>query len=216
MEDDSFYDGIPGWDGTPHHRAPLIQPGKSFVAYITPRRAGTFIYHTHWDDVRQLTGGLYGALVVLPPGKSYDPATDKVFVLGRNGPSDSHDPLVLNGVPQPGVMILLSGKTYRLRLINITPNDGAQVSLAGFPKQSNELAKWRAIAKDGADLPPQQATMSIASTTLFVGETRDYEFAPKSPGKFVLRFLSGQNGSEISQVMFVVSPTDPMSAFAAK
>ncbi len=52
MEDDSYYDGIPGWDGTPRHRAPLIKPGESFVAYITPRRPGTFIYHTHWDDVR--------------------------------------------------------------------------------------------------------------------------------------------------------------------
>lgn len=214
MEDDSYYDGIPGWDGTPHHRAPLIKPGGSFVAYITPRRAGTFIYHTHWDDVRQLTGGLYGALLVLPPGQSYDPATDKVFVLGRSGPNDSHDPLLLNGVPQPGVMIMLSGKTYRFRLINITPNDGAQVSLAAFPAASNRLATWRAIAKDGADLPSLQATMSEAKTTLFVGETRDYEFAPQSPGKFVLRFLNGQDGSEISQVIFVVSPTDPMSAFA--
>jgi FtsP/CotA-like multicopper oxidase with cupredoxin domain len=215
MEDDSYYDGIPGWDGTPHHRAPLIKPGESFVAYITPRRAGTFIYHTHWDDVRQLTGGLYGALLVLPPGESYNPATDKVFVLGRSGQNNSHDPLVLNGVPQPGVMVLLSGKAYRFRLINITPNDGAQVSLTAFGGASNGPAMWRAIAKDGADLPPQQATLSEATVRLFVGETRDYDFAPTSPGKYVLRFLSGQSGSEISQVIFVVSATDPMSAFAA-
>lgn len=113
-------------------------------------------------------------------------------------------------------MVLLSGKTYRFRLINITPNDGAQVSLAAFPKQSNRIATWRAIAKDGADLPPAQATMSEARTTLFVGETRDYEFAPKSPGKFVLRFLNGQNGSEISQVIFVVSPAERMNTFAAR
>lgn len=216
MEDDSYYDGIPGWDGTPHHRAPMIKPGESFVAYITPRRPGTFIYHTHWDDVQQLTGGLYGALLVLPLGKSYDPATDKIFVLGRSGPGDSHDPLVLNGVPQPGVMVLLSGNAYRFRLINITPNDGAQVSLAAFGSTSDRTPMWRAIAKDGADLPPQQAVISKARTTLFVGETRDYEFAPKSPGKFVLRFLNGQNGSEISQVIFVVSPTDRMSTFAAQ
>jgi FtsP/CotA-like multicopper oxidase with cupredoxin domain len=216
MEDDSYYDGIPGWDGTPQHRAPLIKPGQSFVAYLTPRRAGTFIYHTHWDDVRQLTGGLYGALLVLPPNTSYDPATDKVFILGRSGPSDSHDPLVLNGIPQPGVMILVSGRTYRFRLVNITPNDGAQVSLTALSATASRLARWRAVAKDGADLPPQQATVSDAKTAVFVGETRDYEFAPASPGKFVLRFLNAQNGSEISQVIFVVSPTDRMSAFAGK
>lgn len=213
MEDDSYYDGIPGWDGTPHRRAPLIKPGESFVAYITPRRPGTFIYHTHWDDIRQLTSGLYGALLVLPPGKSYDPATDKVFVLGRSGPSLYHDLLLLNGVAQPGVMFLLTGKTYRFRFINITPNDGSHLSLATF---SNTFAKWRAVAKDGADLPPQQATESEAMTTLFVGETRDFEFSPTSPGKFVLRFRAGQSGSEVSQVIFVVSPNDPMSAFAAQ
>lgn len=215
MEIDSYYDGVPGWDGTAQHRAPPIKPGESFDAYITPRRAGTFIYHTHWHDERQLTGGLYGPLLVLPPGKAYDPATDKIFLLGRSGPSDSHDPLVLNGVPQPGVMVLLAGKTYRFRLINITPNDGAQVSIAALPLASDRLAMWRAIAKDGADLPQQQATVSDARTRLFVGETRDYEFAEKSPGKFVLRFFNGQNGSEISQVIFVVSPADPMSGFAA-
>ena len=141
---------------------------------------------------------------------------DKVFVLGRSGPSDSHDPLLVNGVPQPGVMTLVSGKTYRFRLINITPNDGVQVSLAAFPAASNRIAMWRAVAKDGADLPSQQATISEARMTLFVGETHDYEFAPKFPGKFVLRFLNGQNGSEISQVIFVVSASDSMSAFAAE
>ena len=215
MEDDSYYDGIPGWDGTPNHHAPLIGPGQSFVAYFTPRRAGTFIYHTHWDDVRQLTGGLYGALLVLPPGAPYDAGTDKVFVLGRSGPRGFHDPLVLNGVPQPGVMFLISGRTYRFRLINITPNDGAQVSLTAL-RPTNRIAAWRAIAKDGADLPPQQAVRQDARTRLFVGETRDYEFAPASPGKFALRFTNGESGSEISQLMFVVSPTDPMSAFAGR
>ena len=60
--------------------------------------------------------------------------------------------------------------------------------MAALPLPSNRLATWRAISKDGADLPPQQATVSDARTTLFVGETRDYEFAPKSPGKFVFDF----------------------------
>lgn len=90
------------------------------------------------------------------------------------------------------------------------------MSLAAFGGTSDAVPMWRAIAKDGADLPAQQAIMSQARTTLFVGETRDYEFAEKSPGKFVLRFLNGQNGSEISQVIFVVSPAERMNRFAAR
>ena len=134
LEIESYYDGVPGWDGTPGHITPVTAPGGSFVAYITPPRAGTFIYHTHWHDVLQLTGGMYGALLVLEPGQEFDPASGKVFVLGRNGPNEMHDPLVLNGSPQPGVMVLVAGHTYCFRLINITPHDGAVAMLtAGSP-----------------------------------------------------------------------------------
>src|SRR5260370_26615967 len=123
---------------------------------MPPPRAGTFIYHTHWNDVRQLTGGMYGALLVLEPGQKYDPGTDKVFMLGRAGVNEMRDPLVVNGSPQPGLMVLLTGQTYRFRFINITPNDAVvRTSLI----LENHTAKWRAIAKDGADLPPSQATV---------------------------------------------------------
>ena len=49
--------------------APAIAPGDSFEARFTPPRAGTFIYHTHIDDIRQPSSGLYGAIIVLEPGQ---------------------------------------------------------------------------------------------------------------------------------------------------
>jgi FtsP/CotA-like multicopper oxidase with cupredoxin domain len=165
LEIESYYDGVPLWDGTPQHATPYIAPETSFTAYLTPPRAGTFIYHTHWNDVRQLAGGMYGALLVLEPGQRYDPATDKVFVLGRAGVNEMHDPLVLNGSPQPALMVLLDGQTYRFRFINITPNDAVVTTsliLEGRP------AKWRAIAKDGADLPAEQATIQDAARDISV------------------------------------------------
>jgi FtsP/CotA-like multicopper oxidase with cupredoxin domain len=215
LEDESYYDGVPGWDGTPGHRTPVIPPGGSFVAYLTPPRAGTFIYHTHWGDETQLTGGLYGALLVLPRGEQYSPASDKVFVLGRSGPDEYRDPLVLNGSPQPGVMFLLPGKVYRFRFINITPGDIARVSLTSLAVPGRP-ARWRPIAKDGADLPRQQAITSDAEMILAVGETRDFEFAPKVPGRFVLTFLDDLFGSALSQVIFVVPPKSPLRVFAAR
>jgi len=39
---------------------------------------------------------------------------------------------------------------------------------------------WRAIAKDGADLPASQATERPAQQTVSVGETYDFEFQPQS------------------------------------
>jgi hypothetical protein len=40
---------------------------------FTPPRTGTFIYHTHLHD-HQLASGLYGALVVVEAGETFDPA----------------------------------------------------------------------------------------------------------------------------------------------
>ncbi len=212
LEIESYYDGVPGWNGTPRRTTPPIAPGTSFVAYMTPPRAGTFIYHTHWHDVKQLTGGMYGALLVMEPGQKYDPATDKVFVLGRSGPNEMQDPLLLNGSPQPGMMVLLAGQRYRFRFINITTNDAlvrTSLTSKGHP------VKWRAIAKDGADLPPQQATLQDAMQPISVGETYDYEFVPDQPGPYWLRFTSPL-GSEVAQVILVVPRSDPLSVYAQR
>jgi len=212
MEIESAYDGVPGWDGSTQHTTPPIAPNSSFVAYMTPPRAGTFIYHTHWHDVQQLTGGMYGALLVMPPGQKFDPATDKVFVLGRSGPNEMHDPLVLNGSPQPGLMVLLPGESYRFRFINITPNDAlVNVSLTC----DDHPAKWRPIAKDGADLPPQQATVQDASWSISVGETGDFEFIPQIPGDYQLRFTS-RLGAEVTQGILVAPRSAPVSVYAAE
>jgi FtsP/CotA-like multicopper oxidase with cupredoxin domain len=212
LEIESYYDGVPLWDGTSQHVTPYIASGNSFTAYVTPPRAGTFIYHTHWNDVRQLTGGMYGALLVLEPGQNYDPTTDKVFVLGRAGVNEMHDPLVLNGSPQPGLMVLLTGQTYRFRFINITPNDAiVRTSLI----RENHPAKWRAIAKDGADLPREQATVRGAVRDISVGETYDFEFATTEPGDYELKFCS-LFGSEVTQMIAVVPPSSPFSVYSAK
>jgi FtsP/CotA-like multicopper oxidase with cupredoxin domain len=212
IEIESYYDGVPGWNGTPQHATPYIKPGDSFVAYMTPPRAGTFIYHTHWHDVKQLTGGLYGPLLVLEPGQSYNPETDKVFVVGRGGPNEMQDPLLLNGTPQPPIMVLLTGKTYRLRFVNITPEDDlVTISLSS----EGHLGKWRAVAKDGADLPSKQGTMRDSSQDISVGETYDFEFSPDKPGNYILRFCSSI-GTEISQSVVVVPPNAPFSVFAKR
>jgi FtsP/CotA-like multicopper oxidase with cupredoxin domain len=43
---------------------------------MVPPRAGTFIYHAHWHDPSQLTIGIYGPLIVLPPEEKLDPTSD--------------------------------------------------------------------------------------------------------------------------------------------
>lgn len=186
LELDSYYDGVPGWGGSGTQMAPPIDAGQSFVARFTPPRAGTFIYHTHWHNFLQLTGGLYGPLIVLRPGQTFDPETDIPVVISLGGALDLKSPVLLNGSAQPEPLRLKAGVTYRLRFINITANgNGLQVSLLG----GSAPVRWRAVAKDGEDLPPAQAIEQEARLIIGVGETYDFEFAPTVKGDLRLEVI---------------------------
>ena len=190
IELDSYDDGVPGWGGSGARMTPPIEPGQSFVARYTPPRAGTFIYHTHWHNFLQLTGGLYGPLIVLRPGQTFDPATDIPVVIGLGGALDLFSPLLLNGSAQPEPLRLKAGVKYRLRFINITPNgNGFQVSLLA----GSSPVRWRAVAKDGADLPPAQAIEQEARLVIAVGETYDFEFEPTAKGDLRLEVMRPRN-----------------------
>ena len=134
---------------------PMIEPGGTFVVRFTPPRAGTFIYHTHLHDNRQLTSGLYGAMLVVEPGETFDEAVDHVFVLGRGGPA-LDAPVVINGQSAPQA-VWKAGTRHRIRLINITPNDIVAVSL----RTNAAPVTWRPLAKDGAPLPADRSAPSL-------------------------------------------------------
>jgi FtsP/CotA-like multicopper oxidase with cupredoxin domain len=179
MELESYYDGVHGWGGSGTRATPMIEPGDSFVVRFAPPRAGTFIYHTHLHDNRQLTSGLYGALLVVEPDQPYAPEIDHVFVLGRGGPA-LDAPLVINGQSAPQV-VWKAGTRHRIRLINITPNDIVAVSL----RTEATPVTWRPLAKDGAELPAPRSTPGSAALIIGVGETYDFEYeAP--PGRQAL------------------------------
>jgi FtsP/CotA-like multicopper oxidase with cupredoxin domain len=180
IELESYFDGVPGFGGKAGRLAPVVAPGQSFVAELTPPRAGTFIYHTHWHDEAQLAGGLYGALIVLEPGEQYDPATDHVIVIGLNGVlvSGQREPFALNGRATPEPIRMRGGVPNRLRLINITANN---VALTAFLVDRFEVTQWKPVAKDGATLPPEQAAPRLARQLVSVGETYDFEVRPTRP-----------------------------------
>jgi len=186
----SYYDGVPGFGGIGTLITPAIAPGTSFVARYTPPHAGTFFYHTHWHDVLQLTGGLYGSLVVMPPEQTFDPAIDKVFVIGRGGPDLVMDPLLVNGSANPPALSLKSGITYRFRFINITPDESeTNVTLLAGGSPVN----WRPIAKDANELSSASQVPRPASQTVAVGETYDFEFQPLELGDLALKVTSIKN-----------------------
>ncbi len=206
IELESYYDGVAGWSGENARTAPMIAPNDSFIVRMTPDRAGTFIYHTHADESGQLSSGLYGPLLITERGEPIDTATNKVFLLGLGGPTDDSPPWV-NGSASPGPIILDAGRTYRFRLINISPN-GFEVVKLVF---DSVVQQWRAFAKDGATLPAWQATMRAATVRMGPGETNDFEFTPSKTGEFVLDVRLSSLGVKPKTVLqpIVVKPRGP-------
>lgn len=188
MELESYNDGVPDLSGQETRRFRQIEPGDSFTARFTPRRSGTFIYHTHVDELDQMTRGLYGAMLVLPPGRRYDPATDHLVIAGGNGPATFPDtiPGVVNGSGNPAPLVLAAGRPNRLRLISIDPDHRLVFTLF----RDTMVTRWRALAKDGAELSPELATEGQAVLMTGPGETADFEIVPKGPGRLSLRIAA--------------------------
>jgi len=184
IELESYYDGVVDLGGDARQVTPRIEPGASFVARMTPPRAGTFIYHTHWHDMDQLTKGLYGALIVLEPGEKYDAEHDRVFVVSRGGADIFYSSMLVNGMEHPVASELRAGERYRLRLINITPaDDGTQIVLA----EAGKAVLWTPVAKDGAELPMRYRKDCEAKLKFGAGETYDFAFRPEKTGKLELQ-----------------------------
>lgn len=183
LELDSWADGVPGWSASDGQVSPVIEPGRSFTYKLSLMRPGTFIYHSHLDDVHQLTGGLYGALIVLPESEAFDPDRDHTYVVGWNSvePFALTD-MELNGRFEQPVQHAVVGEIHRIRLINIAP---AGMVFARMLKDENPVS-LTALAKDGADLPARQRVDLEMSPRFGVGETADFAFTPSEPGTYDL------------------------------
>jgi FtsP/CotA-like multicopper oxidase with cupredoxin domain len=183
IELESYSDGVAGWSGTGQRIAPPIAPSDSFVARLTLARAGTFIYHTHLGDLDQLSAGLYGAIVVLEPGDRFDPRTDHVFVAGWDGDVRPRR-LLINGDSSLAPLALGVGQRHRLRFVNIGAAGFVRFSL----RRDSALVRWRAAAKDGADLPPSAAVEAPSTVRINVGETYDAVFDATEAGEYEFLF----------------------------
>jgi FtsP/CotA-like multicopper oxidase with cupredoxin domain len=201
IELESYYDGVPGWGGVDDKRTPAVEPGQTFTVRMSPPRAGTFIYHTHWHDDTQLTGGVHGPLIVLPPGQTYDPATDRAFLFSQTANEPFGAAMILmNGSPQPATLQLKTGVKYHFRFINITPSvNNLQVSL----RKDGAPVQWRIVAKDAAQITP---AMRSADQMIAVSETYDFEYTADSPQELTLEGLSPNDNRRAVQALVFAAP----------
>jgi len=177
IELESYDDGVAYFGGSTGSITPPVPPKGTFTARFTPTRAGTFIYHTHWHNPDQLSGGIYGPLIVLEPGQTWDPETDHVILIGLEGRYRDlpNEPFAINGEPKPRPLELKPGVAHRLRFINIT-GDGVSLTLQLLA--IHDPIRWTPVGKDGREVAPSERIARLARQQITVGETYDFELAP--------------------------------------
>jgi manganese oxidase len=175
-----------GMDGVAGLTQPPIQPGKTFVYEFTARRAGTFMYHPHADEMTQMAMGMMGSWVTHPK----DPDTlrvDRDFVFLLNAydiDPGSFTPRVntmldfnlwtFNSRAFPGIdpMIVRQGDRVRIRAGNLTMTNHP-IHLHGH--------EFEVTGTDGGWIRPQ-ARWPEVTTDIAVGQMRAIEFVANNPG----------------------------------
>ena len=173
-------------DGTDSVQKP-IEPGEDFEYRFTVPDAGTFWYHSHFNETEQMERGMYGALVV---EDELDPVFDdeKIFVIDdikldrnnefRKGNAmqrwiERHDGrqgdiILINGIENP-VINMNSGQTERWRFINASSARYVRLSLGG--------KTFRIIGTDGGLI---ESPVDVTEVMLVPGERIDIAVGPFS------------------------------------
>jgi FtsP/CotA-like multicopper oxidase with cupredoxin domain len=178
-------DGVSGLNQAP------IPPGETWAYELELRRAGTFMYHSHYDEMTQIALGMAGMLIV-HPRRPVGPAVDRDFVLmthewkveaGARRPDanamNDFNLLTFNGKAYPGTspLVVGVGERVRIRLGNLSPMDHHPIHIHGV--------RFVMTATDGGYVP---ASAQYPETTVLVpvGSTRVIELLAEEPGDWAM------------------------------
>lgn len=180
-----------GMDGVGGLSQRAIRPGETFKYEWTFRQHGTFMYHSHHDEMTQMGMGLMG-MIVVHPRKPVGPRPDRDFVFmlsewkiepgtKRPDPNEMSDfnLLTLNAKAYPGTAPIVAklGERVRLRFGNLSAMDHHPIHLHGY--------YFKVIATDGGDIP--EAGQWPETTVLVpVGSTRTVELMADNPGDWAM------------------------------
>ena len=180
-----------GMDGVGGLTQRSIEPGETFLYEFVLRQHGTFLYHSHHDEMTQMAMGLSG-MIVVHPRRADEPRPDRdfVYLLGewplvvgteRPNPSEMTDfnVLTFNGTvfPATAPMVVKKGQRVRIRIGNLSAMDHHPIHLHGHA--------FTVIATDGGTIPAQ-ARWPETAVLVAVGQTRTVEFFADNPGDWAM------------------------------
>ena len=180
-----------GMDGVSGLTQKSIEPGQTFKYEFTLNQHGTFIYHSHGDEMTQMGLGTMGFFIVHPKNPVDEPKVDRDFAIflnewfvepGTKTPNPNimtdFNIFTFNSRAYPGTapLVAKTGDRIRIRFGNVG-QESHPIHLHGYA--------FKEVATDGGNIP---ITAQIPETTVrvFPGETRTVEFVASRPGDWAM------------------------------
>jgi len=175
-----------GMDGVSGLTQKPIPVGKTFKYEFTMRKAGTFMYHPHFDEMIQIALGMVGMIVVHPKRRDGRRVRDYSMMahewkipIGSRRPDpmamSEFNVLTFNSKAFPSTEPLVAelGDLVRIRLGNLGPMDHHPIHLHGH--------KFEVVETDGGQIPKERRWPET-TTLVAVGQVRVIEFVADNPG----------------------------------
>jgi manganese oxidase len=180
-----------GMDGVVGLSQKNIAPGETFKYEFQLKHHGTFMYHSHSDEMTQMGLGMMGMFIIHPrnPG---GPKADRDFALMlsewridvgtmRPNPIEMTDfnVFTLNGRAFPGSapLVVKYGDRVRIRFGNLSAMDHHPIHIHGV--------HWKVTETDGGTIP-ESARWPETTVLVAVGQTRTVEFVADNPGDWAM------------------------------
>ena len=181
-----------GMDGVGGLNQRAIQPGETFKYEWTVRQSGTYMYHSHHDEMTQMGMGMMGMLIFHPRTVSPDYKVDRDFAImlsewridpGTTTPNPNEmtdfNVLTMNAKCYPGTepLVVKMGDRVRIRFGNLSAMDHHSIHLHGH--------YFKITATNGGRIA---TSAQHPGSTLFVpvGDTQDIEFVASEPGDWAV------------------------------
>ena len=177
-----------GMDGVTGLTQKGIEPGQTFVYEFVARRAGTFMYHPHADEMTQMAMGMMGMWVTHP--RQPHPLISEVqrdFCFLMN----SYD--IEPGSFRPNIMTMTDFNlwTWNSRVFpgidswNVRVNDKVRIRIGNLTMTNHPIHlhghEFQVTGTDGGAIP-LSARWSEVTTDIAVGQMRQIEFVADEEG----------------------------------
>ena len=176
-----------GMDGVGGLSQRSIPPGETYKYEFTLKQHGTFMYHSHHDEMTQMGMGMMGMFIVHPrhpegPRPDYDFAimlSEWSIAPGTYRPNPNvmtdFNVLTMNAKAFPGTapLVVKHNSLVRIRLGNLSAMDHHPIHLHGH--------RFFIVETDGGQVPVA-ARWPETTVLAAVGQTRSIEFIADAPG----------------------------------